>query len=94
VAISLSGATDVAQQSSQIILLNSDFTTVKKSHQICVQTYRAIRQNLFWALAYNIVAIPLAACGYMHPMLAAASMALSDVVVIGNSILLRYLPLK
>ncbi len=90
VAISFANATEIAQQSAQLILMRSDFKTLQKAHTISVQTYQTIKQNLFWAFAYNIVAIPLAAAGYMHPMLAAASMAFSDVIVIGNAIRLRY----
>jgi len=60
------------------------------AYQICKHTYRTIQQNLFWAFAYNIVAIPLAASGYLNPIFAAFTMALSDIVVIGNSIRLKY----
>jgi Cu+-exporting ATPase len=94
VAISFGGATDIAQQTSQIILIQPSFESLTRAHVISKQTYAAIKQNLFWALAYNVVAIPLAAMGYMHPMLAAASMAFSDVVVIGNAIRLRYTKVK
>lgn len=94
IAISFGGATDIAQQTAQIILMKPSFESLTRAHIISKQTYSAIKQNLFWALAYNVVAIPLAAMGYMHPMLAAASMAFSDVVVIGNAIRLRYTKVK
>jgi Cu+-exporting ATPase len=89
-AISFVQATDIAQHSAQIVLVNPSMETLRKSHVIAKQTYTTIKQNLFWAFFYNVLTIPLAAAGYLHPMIAAASMALSDVVVIGNAIRLRY----
>ncbi|MCE2787860.1 MAG: heavy metal translocating P-type ATPase [Bacteroidota bacterium] len=94
VAVSFSNATDIAKQSAQLILINDDFNTFTRAHIIARQTYRTIRQNLFWAFFYNVLAIPLAAAGFLHPMIAAGSMALSDIVVIGNSIRLRYTRIK
>ena len=94
IGVSFGTATDIAQQSAQLILIRPDFSSVIKAHIISQQTYNTIKQNLFWAFAYNIVAIPLAAAGFMHPMLAAASMAFSDVIVIGNAIRLRYTKIK
>jgi P-type Cu+ transporter len=57
--------------------------------KISKNVVKTIKQNLFWAFAYNLVAIPLAAMGYLDPMVAALSMAFSDVIVIGNSLRLR-----
>lgn len=94
VGISFAQATSIAQQQSQLVLMNADINTLLKAYIISKQTYAAIRQNLFWAFAYNVIAIPVAACGYLHPMIAAASMALSDVVVIGNAVRLRYTKIK
>lgn len=91
IGISLSEASDIAIQSADIILLqNKSLDGLIKSHHISSMTLKAIKQNLFWAFAYNVVAIPLAAMGYLSPMLAALSMAFSDVVVIGNSLRLKY----
>lgn len=90
VGISLSNATQVAIQSSQIILLNKhDLSQLKEAHLISKHTLLTIKQNLFWAFFYNIVAIPIAAAGLLSPMVGALAMAFSDVIVIGNSIRLR-----
>ncbi len=90
VGISLSDATQVAIQSSQVILLRSDdLRNLLDALEVSRLTYRTIRQNLFWAFLYNVVAIPIAAAGYLSPMLGALSMAFSDVIVVGNSLRLR-----
>ena len=87
--ISLSNASQAAIQSAQIILLNGRLDRLRDALHISKHTVLTIRQNLFWAFAYNIVAIPLAAAGYLSPMWGALFMAFSDVVVIGNSIRLK-----
>jgi len=90
VGISLSNATQIAIQSAQIILLkNNDLKTLTEAHLISKHTLITIKQNLFWAFAYNIIAIPMAAFGIVSPMAGALSMAFSDVIVIGNSIRLK-----
>ena len=90
VGISISNATDVAIQSSQIILLDkNDISILLKSISVSRLTYSTIRQNLFWAFFYNVIAIPFAAFGYLSPMIGALSMAFSDVIVIGNSLRLK-----
>ncbi|MBL0102729.1 MAG: cation-translocating P-type ATPase [Bacteroidetes bacterium] len=90
VRISISNATDVAIQSSQVILLDrNDLTVLLKAIQISKLTYSTIKQNLFWAFCYNVIAIPIAAAGYLNPMIGALSMAFSDVIVIGNSLRLK-----
>lgn len=90
VGISLSDATAVAVQSSQVILLNGkNLDALKDVLLIGKHSLKTIKQNLFWAFFYNVVAIPVAAAGMLSPMVAALSMAFSDVVVIGNSIRLR-----
>lgn len=88
--ISLSNASEVAIQSAQIVLLNGRLDHLKKAIKISRQTVLTIKQNLFWAFAYNIVAIPIAALGFLNPMWGALFMAFSDVVVIGNSIRLKH----
>lgn len=90
VGISLSNATQVAVQTAQIVLLNNkDFSQVFEAFLISKHTLITIKQNLFWAFFYNIVAIPIAAFGFLNPMVAALTMAFSDVIVIGNSIRLK-----
>jgi len=92
--ISLSNASQAAIQSAQIILLNGRLDRLRDALHISKHILLTIRQNLFWAFAYNIVAIPLAAAGYLSPMWGALFMAFSDVVVIGNSIRLKTKKLK
>ena len=89
VGISLSNATQVAIKSAQVVLLNGKINLLMEAYLISKNTMTIIRQNLFWAFFYNIIAIPIAAVGMLNPMIAAASMALSDVVVITNSLRLR-----
>ena len=91
IGISIGGSTAVAIQSSDIVLLNkNNLEQLPKALQISKHTFLTIKQNLFWAFSYNIVAIPIAAMGYLDPMWGALFMAFSDVVVIGNSIRLKY----
>jgi len=89
IGISLSNASQAAIQSAQIVLLNGNLSHLPKAIAISKHTVLTIKQNLFWAFAYNIVAIPVAAFGFLNPIWGALFMALSDVVVIGNSIRLK-----
>ena len=89
VGIAMSSGTDVAMQAAGITLMRGDPALVADAIDISRRTYNKIRQNLFWAFAYNLVGIPLAAFGLLNPMLAGAAMALSSVCVIGNALLLR-----
>ena len=90
VGISLGNASQIAIQSAQIILLKeNDLNVINRSLQISKHTYLTIKQNLFWAFFYNVVAIPIAAMGFLNPMVGALAMAFSDVIVIGNSIRLK-----
>lgn len=92
--ISLNDATQIAMDSAEIILLNGKLSGLIDAYKISQGTFSTIKQNLFWAFAYNIVAIPIAALGFLNPMVAALSMAFSDVVVVGNSLRLRSKKLK
>jgi len=89
VGVSMNDSSQVAIQSAKVILLNADLFSLVKFLQISRHTLVTIRQNLFWAFAYNIVAIPIAAFGFLSPMVGALAMAFSDVVVIGNSLRLK-----
>lgn len=94
IGISLSNATDAARQSANIVLIGNQLDKLIAAYYIGTKTYSTIKQNLLWALAYNVVAIPMAAMGYLSPMLGALSMAFSDVVVIGNSLRLKWRKIK
>ena len=89
VGVSMNDASQVAIQSASVVLLNTDLHSVIKFLQISKHTLLTIKQNLFWAFAYNIIAIPVAALGFLNPMVGAFTMAFSDVVVIGNSLRLK-----
>jgi P-type Cu+ transporter len=90
VAIGLGHGSDLAKQQADFILLGKNLDMLPIAHKISKITLGGIKQNLFWALAYNVVAIPVAALGFLNPMWAALFMAMSDVVVIGNSLRLRF----
>ena len=91
VGISLGDASKVAWSSAQVILLQKrSIEGLPLALKLSRMTLRTIHQNLFWAFFYNVIAIPIAAAGLLQPMIAAFSMAFSDVVVIGNSIRLKY----
>jgi cation-transporting ATPase V/Cu+-exporting ATPase len=81
--------TDVAIEAGDIVLMSGDPALATEALELAAATFRTIRQNLFWAFAYNTAAIPLAASGLLHPMIAAAAMALSSVSVVSNSLRLR-----
>ncbi len=89
--IAVSRASDVAREAADIILLNSELEAVPEALGLARATLRTIKQNLFWAFFYNAAGIPLAALGFMSPILCALAMGLSDLVVIGNALrLLRW----
>ncbi|AHI53950.1 copper transporting ATPase [Spiroplasma sabaudiense Ar-1343] len=89
VGISFTSGTDIAIESSDILLLDENIALVEKAFQIATKTFKKIKGNLFWAFLYNILAIPLAAFGLIFPELGALAMVLSSISVILNSLFLK-----
>jgi len=89
IGIAMGGGTDVAMQAAGITLMRGDPRLVPAALEISRKTYAKIRQNLFWAFIYNLIGIPLAALGYLNPVLAGAAMALSSVSVVSNALWLK-----
>ena len=87
--IAVGSASDVAKEAGDIVLVGHSLHGVAAAIKLSRATMRTIRQNLFFAFIYNVLAIPLAALGLLNPLIAAAAMALSDVTVIGNALRLR-----
>ncbi len=89
VGMAMATGTDVAMHAAGITLMRGDVRLVAGAFDISRRTVRKIRQNLFWAFAYNVAGIPLAALGYLSPVVAGAAMALSSVSVMTNALLLK-----
>ncbi|MEO6148034.1 MAG: heavy metal translocating P-type ATPase [Sulfuriferula sp.] len=89
VGIAMSTGTDVAMHTAGVTLMRGDPQLVADTLDISRKTYRKIRQNLFWAFIYNLVGIPLAAFGFLNPVIAGAAMAFSSFSVVSNALLLR-----
>src|SRR6185369_1888414 len=87
--VALGSGSDVAKEAGDIVLVGQSLRGVPAAIRLSRATMRVIRQNLFFAFIYNVIAIPLAALGLLNPLIAAAAMALSDVTVIGNALRLR-----
>lgn len=86
VGIAMGGGVEVAMETAQVTIISSDPQAVAEAIELSRATLRIIKQNLFWACAYNVLLIPLAAAGYVHPIFAAAAMGVSSLFVVGNSL--------
>jgi Cu+-exporting ATPase len=89
VGIAMGTGSDVAMQTAGITLMRGDPDLIVTSIKVSSLTYSKIRQNLFWAFIYNIIGIPLAAAGFLSPVIAGTAMAISSVSVVSNSLLLK-----
>ena len=87
--IAVARATDIARESADLVLLRADLEAVPEALGLARASLRTIHQNLFWAFFYNAAAVPLAALGFLSPVLCALAMGLSDLIVLGNALRLR-----
>ena len=85
VGVAMGTGTDIAMETGDIILVKGDLLKLNQTFSLAKKTFRKIRQNLVWASIYNLIAIPLAIFGVLHPILAEAAMAISSINVVGNS---------
>jgi Cu+-exporting ATPase len=93
IGMAIGTGTDVAMEAADVTLMRGELTAISDAIEMSRRTMRNIRQNLFWALAYNSLGIPIAAAGYLAPWLAGAAMALSSVSVVLNALRLQRLRL-
>jgi Cu+-exporting ATPase len=89
VGVAIGTGTDIAIEASDVTLVRGELTSVVEAVNLSRATFRKIRQNLFWAFFYNVIMIPLALVGWMHPLLAEVAMATSSITVVTNANLLR-----
>ncbi len=89
VGFAMGSGTDIAIEAGDVTLLRADLSGIARAISLSRAAWRVMKQNLFWALAYNVVAIPAAALGYLSPVIASAAMAMSSVTVVFNSLRLK-----
>lgn len=89
VGISMRNSTDISIESASAVLLRNDLNIINKAHKVCFKTLRIIKENLFWAFNYNIIAIPLAVTGLIHPVMSAFFMSFSSIFVVLNSLRIK-----
>jgi Cu+-exporting ATPase len=89
VGIAIGTGTDIAIEAGDIVLTSGSLSGVISAIKLSRETFKKIKQNLFWAFAYNIIAIPVAIAGILHPVIAEIAMALSSVTVVANANLLK-----
>jgi Cu+-exporting ATPase len=89
VGVAIGSGADIAIEAAEVTLVRSDLTAVVTAIRLSKATFRKIKQNLFWAFFYNVLAIPLAMLGLLHPVIAELAMAMSSITVVSNANLLR-----
>ena len=94
IAIAMGSGADVAIEVSDVVLLDEKFDRIYESFVLSKRTYQAIKENLGFSLFYNVVAVPLAVLGFVNPLVAALSMSLSSLIVVGNSLRIKRLKFK
>ena len=87
--IALGTGTDIAIESSDVTLVRGRLSAVVSSVKLSHNTFRKIKQNLFWAFFYNLIAIPVAVMGLLHPIIGMSAMAISSLFVVTNSLMLK-----
>jgi Cu+-exporting ATPase len=94
IGIAIGSGTDIAKETGGIVLIKDDLRDVVLGIELSKKTMRKINTNLFWALIYNVVMIPIAAAGILNPMYAAGAMAISSLTVVSNSATLKFAKFK